>query len=183
MWTLVHYNVPSGKFWTMALHIEAETTWPPFRRRHFEMHFLKWKFINFITAWCQPGDISLSEPMILSLLTHICVTRPQWINCCQEQEIWTRSWNCLFHSKREYFFSWLNAWNMAGRNFSVTIILAWLHYPPPPCYTTPKWSPWIESNTRHCMSQCHFEMTQIVISHISHWESPAVAWFGTYNHS
>ena len=28
-------------------HIEAETKLPPFRRRHFQMHFLKWKCINF----------------------------------------------------------------------------------------------------------------------------------------
>ena len=30
-------------------------------------------------AWRRPGDKPLSEPMIVSLLTHICVTRPQWI--------------------------------------------------------------------------------------------------------
>ena len=28
-----------------------------------------------ILAWCQSGDKPLSEPM-----THICVTRPQWVN-------------------------------------------------------------------------------------------------------
>ena len=33
-----------------------------------------------IMAWCWPGDKPLSEPMIVSLLTHICVTRPQWVN-------------------------------------------------------------------------------------------------------
>ena len=27
----------------------------------------------------QPGDKPLSEPMLVSFLTHICVTRPQWI--------------------------------------------------------------------------------------------------------
>ena len=26
-----------------------------------------------ITAWCHPGDRPLSEPMVVSLLTHICV--------------------------------------------------------------------------------------------------------------
>ena len=26
-----------------------------------------------------PGDKPLSEPMMVSLLTHICVTRPQWV--------------------------------------------------------------------------------------------------------
>ena len=31
-------------------------------------------------AWRRPGDKPLSEPMMVSLPTHICVTRPQWIN-------------------------------------------------------------------------------------------------------
>ena len=32
-----------------------------------------------IMAWCRLGDKPLSEPMMVSLLTHICVTRPQWV--------------------------------------------------------------------------------------------------------
>ena len=31
-------------------------------------------------AWRRSGDKPLSEPMMVSLLTHICVTRPQWVN-------------------------------------------------------------------------------------------------------
>ena len=33
-----------------------------------------------IMAWRRPGDKPLSEPMMVSLLTHICVTRPQCVN-------------------------------------------------------------------------------------------------------
>ena len=33
-----------------------------------------------IMAWHRPGDKPLSEPMLVSLPTHICVTRPQWVN-------------------------------------------------------------------------------------------------------
>ena len=33
-----------------------------------------------IMAWRRPGDKPLSEPKIFSLLTHICVTRPQLVN-------------------------------------------------------------------------------------------------------
>ena len=42
--------------------------------------------INKITAlvqvmyWRRPGYKPLSEPMMVSLLTHICVTRSQWVN-------------------------------------------------------------------------------------------------------
>ena len=46
-----------------------------------------------IMAWRRSGDKPLSEPVVGSLLTHICVTRPQWvkpslkprmINCSQQ---------------------------------------------------------------------------------------------------
>ena len=33
-----------------------------------------------IMAWRRLGDKPLSEPMIVCLTTHICVTRPQWVN-------------------------------------------------------------------------------------------------------
>ena len=33
-----------------------------------------------IMAWRRPGDKPLSEPVMVSLLTHISVTRPQWVN-------------------------------------------------------------------------------------------------------
>ena len=32
-----------------------------------------------IMAWRRPGDKPLSEPMMISSLTHICVPRPQWV--------------------------------------------------------------------------------------------------------
>ena len=31
---------------------------------------------------CRPGDKPLSKPMMIGLLTHICVTRPQWVKLC-----------------------------------------------------------------------------------------------------
>ena len=33
-----------------------------------------------IMAWRRPGDKPLSEPIMVSLLMHICVTRPPWVN-------------------------------------------------------------------------------------------------------
>ena len=73
--------------------------------RHFPDDILKWIFLNenvwisieislkFVPkgqinnipalvqkmAWRRPGDKPLSEPMMVSLLTHMCVTRPQWV--------------------------------------------------------------------------------------------------------
>ena len=34
-------------------------------------------------AWRRPGDKPLSEPVMVSLLTHVCVTRPQWVKISQ----------------------------------------------------------------------------------------------------
>ena len=73
--------------------------------RHFADDIFKWIFLNEnvwfpikislkfvlkglinnilalvqIMAWRQPGDKPLSEPMMVSLMMHICVTRPQWV--------------------------------------------------------------------------------------------------------
>ena len=71
--------------------------------RHFpddiQMHFLEWRYISVkislefvpkgqinnipslvqIMAWRRLGDKPLSEPMMVSLMTQIWVTRPQWV--------------------------------------------------------------------------------------------------------
>ena len=36
-----------------------------------------------IMAWHRPGNKPLSEPMMVSLLMHVCVTGPQWVNWLQ----------------------------------------------------------------------------------------------------
>ena len=33
-----------------------------------------------VMAWHRPGNKRLSEPMMVSLQMHICITWPQWIN-------------------------------------------------------------------------------------------------------
>ena len=40
-------------------------------------------------AWRRPGDKPLYEPMMVSLPTHICVTRPQWV---KETAVEVRAW-------------------------------------------------------------------------------------------
>ena len=34
-----------------------------------------------VMAWRRPGDKPLTEPIVVRLLTHICVTRPQSVKC------------------------------------------------------------------------------------------------------
>ena len=45
-----------------------------------------------IMVWRRPGDKPLSEPMINSLPTHICVARPQWV----------QQWAIIFHPWPEF---------------------------------------------------------------------------------
>ena len=37
-----------------------------------------------IMTWRRPGDKPLSEPTAVSLLTHICITHPQWVKQFEE---------------------------------------------------------------------------------------------------
>ena len=48
-----------------------------------------------IMAWRRPGDKPLSEPMMVSSLTHICVTRPQWVKDNIASVLWSvkLAWN------------------------------------------------------------------------------------------
>ena len=41
-------------------------------------------------AWRRPGEKPLSEPMMVSVLTHICVTRPEWV----KWPLMTKHLNC-----------------------------------------------------------------------------------------
>ena len=39
-----------------------------------------------IMAWCWSSDKTLSEPMTVSLLMHIFITRPQWVNTLRPRQ-------------------------------------------------------------------------------------------------
>ena len=109
----------------MSLHIEAETN-----GRHFADIFkciflnenvsisinISLKFVpegrinNIralvqIMAWRRLGDKPLSELMMVSLLTHICVTRPQWVKPWWPRMLFTDHYtvetlyNTIYYSK------------------------------------------------------------------------------------
>ena len=44
-----------------------------------------------IMAWRWSGNKPLSEPMMVSFLTHICVTRPQWVKRCWGYSLCTQT--------------------------------------------------------------------------------------------
>ena len=52
-----------------------------------------------IMAWRCPGDKPLCKPMMVSLPTHICVARPQWVNkwsqmINKQQSSSDHNWRC-----------------------------------------------------------------------------------------
>ena len=99
MWSKCHYNL-----WIIyIIHWKSWIThwgWDKMAAI-FQYIFLQWKHVIFfikislkfvpkglinnipslvqIMAWCRPGDKPLSEPVMVSLLMHICVTQPQWV--------------------------------------------------------------------------------------------------------
>ena len=56
-----------------------------------------------IMAWRRPGDKPLSEPMVVSLPTHICVARPQWVKFCFY--FWFTLYYCLSGLYLELIYS------------------------------------------------------------------------------
>ena len=55
-----------------------------------------------IMAWRRSGDKPLSEPMMVNLLTHICVTRPQWVKGIHSRVIYVPF---TYKNRRFYPFS------------------------------------------------------------------------------
>ena len=59
-----------------------------------------------IMAWSRSGNKPLSEPMMVSLLMHICITRPQWVNGPMHKWVWPFTYitiivcsDCPWHHK------------------------------------------------------------------------------------
>ena len=123
--------------------------------RHFPDDILKWIFLNEnlwisieislkfvpkdpinnipalvqIMAWRRSGDKPLSEPMMVNLLTHICVTWPQWVKAM----IHAGNINALLHISRQNMGTWSNLLNSGYCNeywFSVCITPTSLSFEP-----------------------------------------------------
>ena len=90
--------------------------------RHFQVDFFNWKLwisikisLKFVPmspvnnipslvqtmAWRRPGDKPLSEAMMVCLLTHICLIRPQWVNMIHVTSVtveWVRWMAMAWHN-------------------------------------------------------------------------------------
>ena len=63
-------------------------------------------------AWYRPGDKLLSEPMVASLPTHICVTRPKWVK---------KYWNMLLFFCHFPTLRWSRKWNPSSHYSDVIV--------------------------------------------------------------
>ena len=99
---------------SIFLPVLVNTLRPRQNGRHFADDIFKWIFLNEnvwfpikialkfvpkglinnipalvqIMAWCRQGDKPLSETMMVILPTHICVTRPQWVENPRIKTCW-----------------------------------------------------------------------------------------------
>ena len=84
-------------------------------------------------AWRRPGDKPLSEPILVRSLTHICVTRPQWVKTTHiHTSVLPVICNCLSQSQASTNKRWLSASN------SIAKALSLLQYCNTPSIYTPR---------------------------------------------
>ena len=69
-----------------------------------------------IMAWCRPGNKPLSEPTMISLLTYICITRPQWVNSLSPGR-----WG---HNTKVYFSN--SSYELISRALPMKLVFLWM---------------------------------------------------------
>ena len=78
-----------------------------------------------IMAWCRLGDKPLSEPLMVSLLMHICVIRPPWVKCisltvCSNNYVHDSHLIVFCHGQAmvqlHWYISWLLHWHWGNHN-------------------------------------------------------------------
>ena len=84
--------------WMKMLELRLKFHWSLFLRVQLTM----FPALVQIMAWRPSGDKPLSEPMMVSSLTHICVTRPQWVNNIWNRKIefWKFHWNVIQNRRK-----------------------------------------------------------------------------------
>ena len=60
-----------------------------------------------IMAWRIPGDKPLSKPLMVNLLTHICVTRPQWVKDWNVPGFINIRWNIWYDKMQIFAMGWV----------------------------------------------------------------------------
>ena len=76
-------------------------------------------------AWRRPGDKPLSEPMTVSLLTHTCVTRPQWVKSVTViwLNVWVPFWWPQYWPPGQHVLFIIRSCKLLGLSFANMIVL------------------------------------------------------------
>ena len=102
-------------------------------------------------AWRRSGDKPLSEPMMVSLPTHICVTRPQWVNSSDKLGLWygwhTYGVTCNVNADPLLTFNW----GLAKRPLKTR---TWINSDVPQLYADVFTSPFINPISNHQPHDC-----------------------------
>ena len=87
----------SAFYWMKMYELQLKIHWSLFLR-------VQLTIFQQIMVWHRPGHKPLSEPMLVSSPTHICVTRPQCVNatCTDKSRTWIRTSVYLLISKTSY---------------------------------------------------------------------------------
>ena len=75
MAAIFHTTVSNGFSWMKMYEFRLTFHWSLF----LGVQINNIPTLVHVMAWRRPGDMPLSEPMMVRLPTHICVTRPQWV--------------------------------------------------------------------------------------------------------
>ena len=81
-----------------------------------------------IMAWRRPGNKPLSEPMLVRSLTHICITRPQWVKDAVEESLWNFAHSTaavLLWNVRNFVVIWYPTVESHYSQFSIEFELQW----------------------------------------------------------
>ena len=130
-----------------------------------------------IMAWRRPGDKPLSEPMMVSLLMHICITQPQWGNNSFTLMLYCHYLNQWRHSSVRHIHI-----IKSSREYSEPMMVSLLTHI---CITQPKWvnncftlmlyclylNQWRHSSVRHrhiikSSRECSEPMMVSLLTHI-----------------
>ena len=136
-----------------------ENVWIPIK---ISLKFVPEGPINYIPAlvqimaWRPTGDKPLSETMMVRLLTHICVTRPQWVNGCSPGVIFevsivnivedTRLPSSILYKMQLYYKTSPHFWEFPARIFSANQFCPNLQYK-----THPKFWLWVWIADKVCV--------------------------------
>ena len=97
--------------WTKMFNFRLQFHWISFLR----VHLTKKSTLVQIVAWCRTGDKTSHylKQRWLSLRTHICVARHQWVKCLSYDtpSVWPAPFDCHIYHQFSRLLTIIDMWN------------------------------------------------------------------------